>query len=428
MLFQTLLVAGFFLTASQPSGNYTAEPAYSLTDFTAYQECIARSPLGSPSTTPYSNDSSTSPSPTQSDKCVVGIAPRGASDLQQVALFNELLLYITSRLSVPYLIYDNETLLEEDAKKYTIWAGIIVNVSSPISTPSSELPYSIRITSSLLPAAVYPEKEPNVFFSLISNFLARGAKKFEYSGFFYLQSIIEPALLNYKLDTLGINNSTSSTSSPVAVSIWNALYKSQSTNVPLIVLLSASLLQIAYIPSIMYASFDLVSERKSKNYLKAMGMPEYLYQVCWFIYIYGSLLITSLVLFTISAILGLMNGIAGPAFGVVMLYTFSIAALVFLISSLSRSKQVATVFVIAVIGFVPNSLAVFLTNSGFAAKALFSLFSPVAFVFSIVECFKNHLIQSSHLVLIPDDLLALGSYSLDTATPYLFWIRFSTSS
>jgi ABC-type multidrug transport system ATPase subunit len=405
------LVAIFFIRASQPSGNYSAQPQSKLSEFTAYQECISRSPLSFHPPNELVNGSYV----LWTDKCVVGLAPRFTTNNSPLpsesAFFAHVIPFITSKLNIPYVMFANTEEMFDEAKNYTVWAGITIDSTNPIVTPSSELPYSIHITSSLLPAAVYPDKEPNVFFSLISNYLARGALKFEYSGFFFLQSIVEPALLNFKLNQVA-SSLSKPTPKEVEVDLWTAPYKSLSTNVPLVILLSASLLQISYIPTIFYAAFDLVNERKSKNYLKAMGMPEYLYQVCWFIYIAGSTLITSIIIYVGSAIFGVMNGIAGRALLIVLLYSISLTSLVFLISALSRSKQVAAVFILTVIGFVPNSLAIFLTNSSFGAKAIFSLFSPVAFVFSIVECLKEHLIQANQLAVIPDDLLALGRYSL----------------
>lgn len=301
--------------------------------------------------------------------------------------------------------------MEAFANNYTIWAGISLNTSEPEVTLWSELPYAIHITASLLPAAVYPEKEPNVFFSLISNYLARGARKFDYSGFSYLQTSVEVSLVNFKLNRLNYTQQAAGTPA-VSAKIWAVPYESPFNSIPLIILLSASMLQTAYIPAIILAAFDLVSERKSKSFMKLMGMQELLYQTSWAIYIFASTLVTSIIIYVGSAILGLMRGIAGRALLIVLLFSLSLTALVFLIAGLSRSKQVAAVLAITVIGFVPNSLAIFLTNAAPSSKAIFSLFSPVAFVFSIVECLKSHLIQANKLAIIPDEILALGEYSL----------------
>jgi ABC-type multidrug transport system ATPase subunit len=410
-IIMTLLVAAFFLEASQPSGNYLAGTTSRLSDFTAYQECIARSPL----TMNPRNELANTTYQAWNDTCVVGVTSRfespGNPTLAESSYYDELVEHVTSALKVPYVLLQDSEQIFAEARKYTIWAGITLDCRNPVVNASSALPYAIHITASLLPAAMYPAQEPNVFFSLISTYLARGALKFEYSGFYYLQSVVEPALLNFKLRHLAASLGDAAPQ-PIAFQLWTAPYKSLSTNVPLVILLSASLLQISYIPTIFYACFDLVNERRSKNYMKAMGMGELLYYLSWAIYIAASLLLTSMVIYVGSAILGVMNGIAGRALIIVLLYALSLCSLVFLIASLSRSKQVAAVFILTVIGFVPNSLAIFLTNSSFAAKAIFSLFSPVAFVFSIVECLKSHLIQANHLAVIPDDLAALGTYSM----------------
>lgn len=320
--------------------------------------------------------------------------------------------YITSRLKLPYVVFDSIGDMAAEAKNYTVWAGIAVDTSDPEVTFTSKLPYSIHLTASLLPAAIYPDKEPNVFFSLITNFLARGSLKFEYSGFFYLQSVVETALVNFKLDRLGVPSQSSNTTNYVSIQAWTMPFVSLTTSVPLVILLSASLLLISYIPSAMFAAFDLVSERKLKRYVKLLGMPEGSYQASWLISILLTTLFTSTIIYVGSAILGVMNGIAAAAFFIVFLFSLSLTALIFLIAGFSRSKQVAAVLVVTIIGFVPNSLAIFLTNASLATKVLFSVFSPLAFVFSIVECLKLHLIKANRLSVIPDDVLALGEYSL----------------
>ena len=405
------MVSIFFLTASQPSSNYSALTATSPSDFTAYKECISRSPISLGSSNPLLNTTYAE----WTDKCVVGLAPRWKSSppsSDESQFYQAVTGYITSKLGLAYVYFDSIEEMRQEANNYTVWAGIAVDTSNPDITIGSELPYSIHLTASLLPAAVYPDKEPNVFFSLISNYLARGALKFEYSGFYYLQSVVETALVNFKLDRLGVATNRSSTTNNVRISTWTTPFVSLSTSVPLVILLSASLILIAYIPPIMLAAFDLVSERKAKTYMKLLGIPEALYQVSWFIYVLLTTLMTSAIIYTGSAILGLMNGIAGAAILIVLLFSVSLTTLVFLVAGLSRSKQVAAVVVVTVIGFVPNSLAIFLTNASLPTKVIFSIFSPLAFVFSIVECLKIHLIQAHQLAIIPDDVLALGEYSL----------------
>lgn len=406
-----MLVSIFFLTASQPTSNYSALTATSPSDFTAYKECISRSPISLDSKDSLLNTSYAN----WTDKCVVGLAPRWKSSpptSDESQFYQAVSGYITSKLGLAHVFFDSIEEMRQEANNYTVWAGIAVDTSNPDVTIGSELPYSIHLTASLLPAAVYPDKEPNVFFSLISNFLARGALKFEYSGFYYLQSVVETALVNFKLDRLGVATNSSSTSNNVLIRAWTAPYTSLSTSVPLVILLSASLILIAYIPPIMLAAFDLVSERKAKSYMKLLGIPETLYQVSWFIYVLLTTLLTSAIIFAGSAILGLMNGIAGAAFLIVLLFSISLTTLVFLVAGISRSKQVAAVVVVTIIGFAPNSLAIFLTNASLPTKVIFSIFSPLAFVFSLVECLKIHLIQAHQLAVIPDDVLALGEYSL----------------
>lgn len=411
MPYQTLLVSIFFLTASQPVATYSALAATSPSDFTAYQECISRSPISLSSTDALLNSTYAN----WTDKCVVGLAPRWKESpptAGETEFYQGVMSRITSKLGLAYVYFDTIEEMRDEANNYTVWAGIALDTSFPTITTQSELPYSIHLTASLLPAAVYPDKEPNVFFSLISNYLARGSLKFEYSGFFYLQSVVETALVNYKLDQLGISTNTSRTHNDVRISAWTSPYTSLSTSVPLVILLSASLILVAYIPPIMLASFDLVSERKAKSYMKLLGIPEALYQVSWFLYVLFTTLTTSAIIYTGSAILGMMKGIAIAALLIVILFSISLTTLVFLVAGLSRSKQVAAVVVVTIIGFVPNSLAIFLTNASLATKVIFSIFSPLAFVFSIVECLKIHLIQANQLALIPDDVLALGEYSL----------------